>query len=92
MYENRKFVIIPADKINQIDFSQVHETSSETCRYSVDKTKTFVKYDGDMPASVAVIEGISREYGYEEFLQELTTATWVDETQIGMQYGNIIQS
>lgn len=92
MYENRKFVVIPAEKINQIDFSQVHETSAETCRYSVDKTLTFVKYDGDMPSSVAAIEGISREYGYDEFLQELTSPTWVDETQNGMQYGNSVQS
>lgn len=81
MFENRKFVVIPADKINQVDFTQVHETSAETCRYSTDKTLTFVKYDGDMPSSVAAIEGISREYGYEEFLVELSNSTWTDTLQ-----------
>lgn len=79
MYDNRKFVVIPADKINQVDFTQVQETSAETCRYSVDKTMTFVKYDGDMPSSVAAIEGISREYAYEEFLIILSTTEWVDK-------------
>jgi hypothetical protein len=43
-YNNRRYLIIPSSIVNQIDFSQVMETSVDTLRYSTDKTKTFVKY------------------------------------------------
>jgi hypothetical protein len=45
MYGNRKYLIIPSSIVDNINFSQVHETSKDTLRYSVDGTKTFVKYD-----------------------------------------------
>lgn len=42
---DRKYVIISAEDVPLIDFSKVCETSAETLRYSVDGTKTFVKYN-----------------------------------------------
>lgn len=45
MFENRKYLVIPASIVDNINFSQVHETSASTLRYSVDGTQTFVKYD-----------------------------------------------
>ena len=44
-YENRRYLIIPTSLTGSVDFNQVHETSAETLRLSVDGTKTFVKYD-----------------------------------------------
>ena len=44
-YENRRYLIIPTSVTTSIDFNQVHETSSETLRLSVDGTQTFVKYE-----------------------------------------------
>ncbi len=45
MYNSRKYLIIPSSIVDNINFTQVHETSKDTLRYSVDGTKTFVKYD-----------------------------------------------
>jgi len=45
MYDNRKYLIIPSSIVDNINFTQVHETYKDTLRYSVDGTKTFVKYD-----------------------------------------------
>jgi len=45
MYDNRKYLIIPSSIVDNINFTQVHETSKDTLRYSVDGSKTFVKYD-----------------------------------------------
>lgn len=75
-FDNRKYVIIPATEINNINFDEVLETSAETCRYSVDGTKTFVKYEGDQPPSVAAIQGKSQEYSHEEILAILATEEW----------------
>ena len=44
-FPNRRWLIIPATDVESIDFSQVHQNSAETLRYSLDGTKTFIKYD-----------------------------------------------
>ena len=76
MFENRKYVIIPTSEINNVNFTQVLETAPGTCRYSVDGTKTFVKYEGDMPLSVQAITGKSIEYSHDEILAILATEEW----------------
>lgn len=76
VFENRKYVIIPTTEVDNIDFTEVLETSAETCRYSVDGTKTFVKYEGDQPASVVSITGKSQEYTHDEILALLNTEEW----------------
>ena len=45
MFEKRRFSIISSGDASLIDFSKVCETSIDTLRYSIDGTKTFVKYD-----------------------------------------------
>jgi hypothetical protein len=85
MFDNRKYVIIPASEINSVDFSEVLETSADTCRYSVDGTETFVKYEGDQPASVAAIESKSQEYTHAEILVILSGEAWtapIEEDEI----------
>jgi len=44
-FSNRRWVIIPATEVDNIDFSQVMESSPGSLRYSVDGSKTFIKYD-----------------------------------------------
>jgi hypothetical protein len=75
-FENRKYVIIPTSEINNVNFTEVLETAPGTCRYSVDSTKTFVKYEGDMPLSVQGITGKSIEYSHDEILAILATEEW----------------
>ena len=45
MYENRRYIIITAEEAKLVSFHEVHETSIDSLRYSLDGTKTFVKYD-----------------------------------------------
>jgi hypothetical protein len=76
VFDNRKYVIIPTSEINNVNFSEVLETAPGTCRYSVDSSKTFVKYDGTQPPSVATISSKSQEYSHEEILSILSTEEW----------------
>ena len=46
---SRKYVIIDADEVSVVDFSQVLEFSSQTLRYNIAGDKTFVKYEGAKP-------------------------------------------
>ena len=50
LYKNRKYVIINKADVDSVDFTKVLEISANTLRYSVDKSKTFVKYDGSQPS------------------------------------------
>ena len=80
-FETRKYVIIPSSEINNIDFSEVLESAPNTCRYSVDATKTFVKYEGEQPSSVTTIIGKSQEYSHAEILAILATEDWTSPIQ-----------
>ena len=75
-YENRSFMIFNVSELPNIDFTKVLETSEETVRKSVDETKTFVKWDGEMPECVSTLTTKEGPYTYEEILTILSTSEW----------------
>jgi hypothetical protein len=75
-YENRSFMIFNVSELPNIDFTQVLETSEETVRKSVDETKTFVKWDGEMPECVSTLTTKEGPYTYDEILTILSTSEW----------------
>jgi hypothetical protein len=76
-YNNREFMIFNVPELNQIDFTQVLETSIDTIRLSADSTKTFVKWDGEtIPSSVDSLTTKEGPYTYEEMLSILSTQEW----------------
>jgi hypothetical protein len=79
MYENRQFAIFSVTELNQIDFTEVLETSAETVRVSTDGTKTFVKWENGeaVPPSVQALTTIQGFYTYEEMLDILSGEEWV---------------
>jgi len=78
IYEDRNFMIFNMSEINQIDFSQVLETSADTVQKSVSETKTFVKWDGAMPDCVFNLTTKEGPYNYNEILSILNTPEWTD--------------
>ena len=44
-FENRRWLVIPTSIIDDIDFNEVHESSVDSLRKSIDESKTFVKYE-----------------------------------------------
>jgi hypothetical protein len=77
---NRKYVIINSDEVDSVDFSQVDETSENTLRYSIDGTKTFVKFDSDVTPSF--LEG-KTQYSHSEILSILATSEWTSDEPPG---------
>lgn len=77
MYSSRNFVIFNVTELDKIDFTKVLETSAETVRKSVDGTKTFVKWDGEVVPEC--VDGLTTKEGpftYEEILQILSQNEW----------------
>ena len=44
-FPNRRWLVIPTTITGSIDFGQVHQSSADNLRLSVDGTQTFVKYE-----------------------------------------------
>jgi len=77
---SRKYVIINADEVSSVNFDQVDETSSDTIRYSLDGSKTFVKFDSDTTPSF--LEG-KTQYSHSEILAILATDEWTPDEPPG---------
>jgi len=77
-FENRKYVIINASEVGTVDFSQVIETSASTLRYSLDDSKTFVKFEGSTPS---FLNG-KTQYSHSEILTVLAGEDWYEELEI----------
>tara|TARA_R110000744_G_scaffold355333_2_gene461855 strand:- start:257 stop:502 length:246 start_codon:yes stop_codon:yes gene_type:complete len=71
-YHNRKYVIIESSEVGSVDFSEVMETSADTLRYSVDETKSLVKFTGDTPS---FLDG-KTQYTHSEILNILSGSEW----------------
>ena len=77
-FHDRHWVIIPVTELENVDFSEVCETSSDTVRRSVDEAQTFIKWDGDEPATITALVNKSETYTHAEILTILATEAWTD--------------
>jgi hypothetical protein len=76
-YTDRKFMIFNVSELNEIDFTQVEETSIDTVRKSIDETKTFVKWNGNTtPECINNLITKQGPYTYDEILTILSTEEW----------------
>ena len=69
---SKKYVILDADEVGDIVFSEVFETSAATLRFSLDGSQTFVKYEGAKPR---FLHG-KDTYTHSEILAILATPAW----------------
>ena len=76
LYEHRSYMIFNVSELDQIDFGTVLETSAQTVRKSVDETKTFVKWENEMPACVSGLTTKEGPYNHSEILEILSGEDW----------------
>ena len=72
----RTYVILTADEVDHINFDEVIEDSADTLRFSLDGSKTFVKFTGETPS---FLEGKTTSTN-SEMLAILETAEWTTPT------------
>ena len=81
--QNREYMIFNVSEIDNVDFTQVLETSKDTVRKSVDETKTFVKWEGNIiPTTVSSLTTKVGPYTHSEILAILATDVWSDPNDI----------
>lgn len=74
----RNYVIINKSEVANVDFSKVKESSADTLRYSIDGTKTFVKFEGNTPTFLSG----KQQYTHSQILEILAGEEWVSEEPI----------
>ena len=76
-YENREYMIFNSSDVGMVNFNEVLETSAETLRYSIDTTRTFIKWEGETaPTFTESLTGVSGPYNHSEILDILSTSEW----------------
>jgi DNA-binding MltR family transcriptional regulator len=82
-YSNRQFMIFDVNELTNIDFTQVLETSIDTVRKSIDQSKTFVKWDGEIiPSCVESLLTKEGPYTYDEIVTILSSDFWTSNDEI----------
>ena len=71
-----KFVIIPTEYVNQIDFSQVENADANDCHTSIDGRFTIIVYQGEMPSSMVNIGLDGSENDYAHLDEVLSMCYW----------------
>ena len=70
----RKYTIISKDDVAFIDFELILESNVSQLHYSLDGSKTLVKYRGTQPSFLLG----KTEYNHEEILEVLATNEWTN--------------
>ena len=75
----KKYVIINKEMVDAVDFKQVIETSKSTLRYSLDGSKTILKFLGETPA---FLEG-EKVYSHSEIIEQINNPDngWIDKNE-----------
>lgn len=76
VHNNKTYAIAPIAELNNIDYSQVEETSADTVRTNVADTEFVLKWVGAMPSSVSAITPTVTTYTHEEILTVMATEEW----------------
>lgn len=76
MVENRKYLIINVSEISLVDFNYTCQKSPEYLIYSLDKTKTIIKWDGEDPPFMLNLETKEGPYNNQEIREILKTFEW----------------
>ena len=76
-FDNLRYMIVLVSEVDQVDFSQVFETSPDTLRISVDGLKTFFKWEGETPSSIEALSYKEGEFTHTEILNILNSPEWV---------------
>lgn len=79
------YVVVNISELNNVDYSQVLQTSASTVRKNVEQTKFILKYDGDAPSTIQDLDNNNKLFTYDnkkyfthpEILTIVSDVEWV---------------
>ena len=76
MFNNRRYVIIFANELNNVNINDILEGNFKNLRYDIFGVKCIIKYDGSMPQSIKKLSYVSKEYTHQEIKKILKGDEW----------------
>ena len=81
------YVIVNISELNNVDYSQVSQTSADTVRKSIDLTKFVLKYDDDKPETIQSLDTNNKLVSYDnnkyfthsQILEIMSNVEWKKE-------------
>lgn len=70
------YVIINVSELNNVNFDEIFNNSDEDLRYSLDGTKTFLRFRGEVPTCIQNLETKSEILTSDEINDILHTEEW----------------
>ena len=84
-YTNRTYAFVYTTDIDEVDFSQVMETSAETVRKSIDESQFLLKWETTYwPTFIEPSGSVSLIWSgnHQQCLNQLTSSFWMDTGSI----------
>ena len=75
MFENRRWVILPVNDVTESMISDCMQESIANLRKSVDKTKTFLKWEGQDPDWASNLTVLN----HSQMIEALNTEEWIGQ-------------
>ena len=70
------YVIVNVSELNNVNFDEIFNNSDEDLRYSLDGTKTFLRFRGEVPTCIQNLETKSETLTSEEINDILHSEEW----------------
>ena len=70
------YVILNVSELDKINFDEIFNNSDDDLRYSVDGTKTFLRFRGEIPTCIESLETKSEILTSEQINDILYTEEW----------------
>lgn len=61
---NYTYVIADVSEVNNVNYSQVLQTSAQTVRKNIEQTRFLLKYDGNIPSTIQDLDNNGKLFTY----------------------------
>lgn len=76
MWNNTTYNIVAVEYLDEIDFTQIEETSIDTIRYSIDQSMFTIKWTTQPTFLTDESVLVLGTYNHEDMLVEMDTSSW----------------
>tara|TARA_B110000902_G_scaffold158813_1_gene182023 strand:+ start:3357 stop:3608 length:252 start_codon:yes stop_codon:yes gene_type:complete len=77
MWNNITYNIVAVEYLDEIDFTQIEETSIDTIRYSIDQSMFTIKWTTQPTFLTDESVSVLGTYSHEDMLIKMDTSSWI---------------
>jgi hypothetical protein len=79
---SNRYLVIPTEELNKVDFTQLVITSIDTLRFNNDRTKAIIEWDEIEPTFLKQLFNTQGSYSADEMSIVLSNPEWQSEAKL----------